>query len=52
MIKATRKNISQTIILISFYLNIEAAMLAKLGGIPWRLDKDDDGELIIGVGAF
>jgi len=35
-----------------FLPNIEAAMLAKLGGIPWRLDKDDDGELIIGVGAF
>ena len=32
--------------------NIQAAILAKLGGIPWRLDKADDDELIIGVGAF
>jgi hypothetical protein len=37
----------------SIYLpNIEAAILAKLGGIPWRLNKEDDEELIIGVGAF
>lgn len=32
--------------------NIEAAMLAKLGGIPWRLNREEDDELIIGVGAF
>jgi hypothetical protein len=25
--------------------NIEAAMLAKLGGIPWRLERDDDGRV-------
>lgn len=35
-----------------FLPNIQAAILAKLGGIPWRLVKDVDDELIIGVGAF
>lgn len=35
-----------------FLPNIEAAILAKLGGIPWRLVRDPDDELIIGVGAF
>lgn len=35
-----------------FLPNIEAAILAKLGGIPWRLNREDDDELIIGVGAF
>lgn len=32
--------------------NIETAILAKLGGIAWRLNREEDDELIIGVGAF
>lgn len=32
--------------------NIALAMLAKLGGIPWRLGVQRKKELIIGVGAF
>ena len=32
--------------------NIAIAMLAKLNGIPWRLDTQIKNELIIGVGAF
>lgn len=32
--------------------NIAVAMLAKMGGIPWRLDVPVKNELIIGVGAF
>ena len=32
--------------------NIAIAMLAKLKGIPWRLDTQLKNELIIGVGAF
>lgn len=32
--------------------NIAIATLAKLGGIPWRLDRPKEDELIIGVGAF
>lgn len=32
--------------------NIAVAILAKLNGIPWRLDCDFKNELIIGVGAF
>ena len=37
----------------NFFLpNIQTAILAKLGGIPWRLVRDLDDELIIGVGAF
>lgn len=32
--------------------NIAIAMLAKVGGIPWRLDREPDDELIIGIGAF
>lgn len=35
-----------------FLPNIQAAILAKLGGVPWRLVKEIDDELIIGVGAF
>lgn len=32
--------------------NIAVAILAKLGGIPWRLDRELNDELIIGIGAF
>ncbi len=31
--------------------NIEIAILAKLGGVPWRLKREPAKELIIGVGA-
>jgi hypothetical protein len=37
----------------SYYmLNIASAILAKAGGIPWRLDREGHEELVIGVGAF
>lgn len=32
--------------------NIATAMLAKLEGEPWRLNRDLKNELIIGIGAF
>jgi hypothetical protein len=32
--------------------NIGIAMIAKMGGIPWRLSNNTDKELIIGFGAF
>lgn len=32
--------------------NIAVASLAKLGGIPWRLDREINNELIVGIGAF
>jgi len=32
--------------------NIAIAVLAKLGGIPWRLDREISSELIVGIGAF
>jgi hypothetical protein len=32
--------------------NIGIAMLAKLNGIPWRLNRMINDELIVGVGAF
>lgn len=32
--------------------NIAVAMLAKLDGIPWRLNTPERNELIVGVGAF
>jgi Piwi domain len=35
-----------------FIPNIYVALLAKMGGIPWRLASDNEDELIIGVGAF
>jgi hypothetical protein len=35
-----------------FMPNLAIAMTAKLGGIPWRLNKTDSNELIIGFGAF
>jgi hypothetical protein len=35
-----------------FVSNIAIAVLAKLGGIPWRLDCEPSNELIVGVGAF
>ena len=37
----------------NYYLpNIAIAILAKLGGIPWRLKRPIEYDLIIGVGAF
>jgi hypothetical protein len=37
----------------NYYLpNIQIAILAKLGGIPWRLKRDKTDELIVGIGAF
>jgi len=37
----------------NYYLpNIEIALLAKIGGIPWRLNCSSTEELIVGVGAF
>ncbi len=35
-----------------FLPNIETAILAKLGGIPWRLNRTVSSELIVGIGAF
>lgn len=35
-----------------FLPNIQIAMLAKLGGIPWRLNREPNDELIVGIGAF
>ncbi|MCW9709144.1 Piwi domain-containing protein [Fodinibius salsisoli] len=32
--------------------NIAPAVLAKLGGVPWKLDVPERDELIVGVGAF
>lgn len=32
--------------------NIAVAILAKLGGVPWRLDREINNELIVGIGAF
>lgn len=36
----------------AFLENITPALLAKIDGIPWRLDRELKQELIIGVGAF
>ena len=37
----------------NFFLpNIEIAILAKLSGIPWRLNRSLTFELIVGIGAF
>ncbi|OJV35274.1 MAG: hypothetical protein BGO29_12760 [Bacteroidales bacterium 36-12] len=37
----------------SYHLpNIEIALLAKIGGIPWRLNSTQKNDLIVGVGAF
>ncbi len=35
-----------------FIPNIYVALLAKIGGIPWRLSRSKANEIIIGVGAF
>ncbi|HUM50620.1 MAG TPA: Piwi domain-containing protein [Chitinophagales bacterium] len=35
-----------------FIPNIYIALLAKMGGIPWRLASTNEDELIVGVGAF
>lgn len=32
--------------------HLQIAILAKLGGIPWRLNRTNNKELIVGVGAF
>ncbi|MFZ4707065.1 MAG: hypothetical protein ACOYMF_13750 [Bacteroidales bacterium] len=36
----------------TFLPHIEIAILAKLGGIPWKLNRPPVSELIVGVGAF
>lgn len=36
----------------TFLPHIQIAILAKLGGIPWRLNRTSNKELIVGVGAF
>lgn len=37
----------------AYYLpNIAVAMLAKLGGVPWTLERKPKEELVIGVGAY
>jgi hypothetical protein len=37
----------------NFFLpNISIAILAKLGGVPWRLSRDVKDELVIGIGAY
>lgn len=37
----------------AYYLpNISVALLAKLGGIPWTLERRQKKELVIGVGAY
>lgn len=33
-------------------LNISVAALAKLGGVPWRIQSSLKNELVVGVGAF
>lgn len=35
-----------------FLPNIQIAILAKLGGVPWRLTREPNDELIVGIGAF
>ena len=35
-----------------FMPNISVALLAKIGGIPWHLDREQEDEVIIGIGAF
>lgn len=35
-----------------FLPNIAVAVLAKLGGIPWRLSRPIKHDLIVGIGAF
>ena len=32
--------------------NLSVAILAKLGGIPWQLEKPPGNELLVGIGAF
>lgn len=37
----------------NYYLpNISIALLAKLGGVPWRLSRPIKHDLVVGVGAF
>lgn len=37
----------------AYYLpNISLALIAKLGGIPWTLERKQKKELVIGVGAY
>lgn len=38
---------------VDFWIpNISIAMVAKMGGIPWKLARQTDDELIVGFGAF
>jgi hypothetical protein len=46
------KNVKPNSYFNTFLPHIEIAMLAKLGGVPWRLNRLTNNELIVGVGAF
>jgi len=35
-----------------YYQNIAAAILAKTGGIPWKLATEQTNEMVVGIGAF
>ena len=35
-----------------WHQHLSAATLAKLGGIPWKVGRKNENELIIGIGAF
>jgi hypothetical protein len=38
---------------LKWYLpNIAVALLAKINGVPWRLDRPNQKDLVVGVGAF
>lgn len=56
-----RKNISSQVIYkmnvdnpnFNYFLpNISIAILAKLGGVPWRLSRPIKHDLVVGIGAF
>lgn len=54
-----RKIVSQTLVSsgirknINLWIpNLAVSMIAKLGGVPWKLTRESEKELIVGFGAF
>ena len=47
-----KENILKSAFRSYYYANIAAAILAKAGGVPWKLATNNKPELIIGIGAF
>jgi hypothetical protein len=47
-----RDHITKPVFKKYYFVNIASAILAKIGGVPWKLVADNQDELVVGIGAF